>query len=46
MAVYIFLLPDTERVTAAFSAVLHCGTAVALAAGIREHQPVNPVRGT
>jgi signal transduction histidine kinase len=42
MAVYVFLLPDTERVTAALSAVLHCGTAVALAAGIREHQPVNP----
>jgi signal transduction histidine kinase len=41
MAVY-FLLPDTERVAAAFSAPLHCGAAVALAAGIRGHRPANP----
>ena len=41
MAVY-FLLPDTDRVTAAFSAVFHCGAAVAVAAGIRQHRPTNP----
>jgi signal transduction histidine kinase len=41
MAVY-FLLPDTERVAAAFSALLHCGAAVAAVAGIRRHRPANP----
>ena len=41
LAVY-FLLPDTDRVTAAFSAVLHCSAAVTMAAGIRWHRPANP----
>lgn len=41
MAVF-FLLPDTDRVTAAFSAAFHCGAAVAVAAGIRQHRPTNP----
>jgi hypothetical protein len=41
MAVY-FLLPDTDRVTAAFSAMVHCGSAVAVVGGIRWHRPANP----
>jgi len=45
MAIY-FLLPDTERVTAAFSAVLHRGAAVAVVGGIRQHRPPTPGRGT
>jgi signal transduction histidine kinase len=41
-AVVYFLLPDTERVASASSAVLHYAAAVAVVAGLRTHRPANP----
>jgi len=41
-AVVYFLLPDTERVASASSAVLHFAAAVAVVAGLRAHRPANP----
>ena len=41
-AVVYFVLPDTERVASASSAVLHYAAAVAVVAGLRAHRPANP----
>jgi signal transduction histidine kinase len=41
-AVAYFVLPDTERVASASSAVLHYAAAVAVVAGLRAHRPANP----
>jgi hypothetical protein len=37
-----YLLPDSERVAAASSALYHYGAAVAVVAGIRLHRPAAP----
>ena len=37
-----YLLPDTERVAAASSALYHYAAAVAVVVGIRLHRPADP----